>query len=143
MHWHCHNLRGQMFTHIDSKTKKQTVFAATAIREACDHSRLPLSFVPIERPVALMLLKYRGIEDYRLERAMNTQRWLPLLLAHMPDGTHLLIDGSHTYVARAVLGHRHAIGYVVPQELWCYYTIEGLPEEESEETLLNSWSGVL
>jgi hypothetical protein len=137
----CYGLRGQIFTHVDSKTGKNTVFAVTDIRRICDSTCQQQVMVSIDREDVEAVLRHRGIEDYRVLRAMATKRWLPLLFAHMPDGTFLLIDGSHTFVARAALGHKWANAYIVPQEMWCYYTVEGLPEA-TEEELANSWSGV-
>lgn len=142
MNFNCLDLRGQIFTHIDPQTGVNTVFAATEIRRWCDQNILPLVMIPITRRDAEMIVQYRGIEADRLFRARATKRWLPLLLVHMPDATHLLIDGSHTYVARASLGHRWALAYLVPQEIWTYFTVEGLPQA-TEDQLANSWSGVI
>jgi len=130
-----------MFTHVDADTGVNTVFAATDLRRYCDHNRLPFSLVPVTKRDAKMILEHRGIEDYRLKRIWESQNWQPLLFAHMPDGTDLLIDGSHTYVARAMRGHKWVLAYVVPQEIWTYYTIEGFPQT-TEQELLDSWSGV-
>jgi len=137
----CYDLHGQMFTHVDPDTGVNTVFAATDIRRYCDHNRLEFVMIPITRQDAKMILQHRGIEDYRLDRLRKSQQWQPLLFAHMPDGTDLLIDGSHTYVARALCGHKWALGYIVPQEIWSYFTIEGFPQT-TEKELLSSWSGV-
>jgi len=137
----CYDLQAQMFTHVDADTGVNTVFAATDLRRYCDHNRLPFSLVPVTKRDAKMILKHRGIEDYRLKRIWESQNWQPLLFAHMPDGTDLLIDGSHTYVARAMRGHKWVLAYVVPQEIWTYYTIEGFPQT-TEQELLDSWSGV-
>jgi len=130
-----------MFTHVDGKTGVNTVYAATDLRRYCDHNRLPMVHVPITRSDAAMIKQYRGIEDHRLLRMLTAKRWQPLLFAHQSDGTELLIDGSHTYVARAMLGHTLALAYCVPQETWTYFTIEGFPDTTAEE-LTNSWSGV-
>ena len=137
----CYDLRGQMFTHIEPETKVNTVFAVSDIRRWCDHNRYPFMLIPVTKRDAKMILQYRGIEDYRLKRIWEARRWQPLLFAHMADGSDLLIDGSHTYVARALRGHKWALGYIVPQEIWSYYTIEGFPQT-SEQELINSWSGV-
>ena len=141
MNIECYSLRGQMFTHVDPKTGVNTCFAATDLRRYCDHHRFEFVMIPITRQDAQMIYTHRGIEDYRLKRIWESQQWQPLLFAHMPDGTDLLIDGSHTYVARAMRGHKWALSYLVPQEIWSYFTIEGFPETTAEE-LVQSWSGV-
>jgi hypothetical protein len=137
----CFDHKGQIFTHIDRATKEQTIFAVTEIRRHCYRNFEPLFRIPLIRRDAKMIKRYRGIETHRLARAMAAEEWLPLLFAHMPDGTDLLIDGSHTYVARTMLGHRWALAHLVPQEVWCYYTVDGLPQA-TEEELANSWSGI-
>ena len=137
----CYSLHGQMFTHIDPETRVETVFAASDIRRCCDHSRYEFVMIPITARDARLIRQYRGIEDHRLLRMLTATEWQPLLFAHMADGTDLLIDGSHTYVARAMLGHKWALAYVVPQEIWTYYTIEGFPPT-TEEELKASFSGI-
>lgn len=137
----CYDLRGQIFTHVDSKTGVNTVYAVTDLRRACDHYILPLYCITIEREDVEMVKRLRGIEPYRVRRAMQSPRWLPLLFAMQPDDTYLMIDGSHTLVARWMLGHTQANAYVIPERIWRHYTVEGMPTW-NEEQLARSWSGI-
>jgi hypothetical protein len=132
----------QMFTHFDPATGAQTCFAVTLIREHT--SRLGDQYIfsaPIEPRMAKMILMNRGIERPRLKRAIRTTYYDPLLYLEMPDGSHLLADGSHTYVAMFYKGITWAKSFVVPPSIWNQFTISGLPAWESEEHLLQSFSG--
>lgn len=137
----CFDQRGQIFTHVDSKTGINTVYAVTDIRAACDREREPIFMTELEDHVAKMIQRLRGIEPHRVRRAIHSKQWLPLIYAEQSDGTVLLIDGSHTYVARWMLGHKWANAYVVPESFWRHYTVEGLPSA-TEEMLAQSWSGI-
>jgi hypothetical protein len=132
----------QMFTHIDPETKTQTCFAVTLIREHI--SRFGEDYIfstPIEPRIAKMILLNRGLERSRLKRAIRTSHYDPLLYLAMPDGSHLLADGSHTYVAMFYKGTTWTKAFVVPQNIWKDFTISGLPQWESESHLLQSFSG--
>lgn len=137
----CYDIKGQIFTHVDSKTKINTVFAVTDLRRYCDRIVMRPMMVSIEREDVEMVRHYRGIEKHRVMRALTTKTWLPLMFAHMPDGEHLMIDGSHTFCARYLLGHQWALAYIIPQEIWTYFTVDGLPSA-TEDQLANSWSGI-
>lgn len=146
MHWTELPLNEQIFTHIDNITGKNTVYAATSLRLSCDRAVASgltqhLGETPIDERYAQLMMKVRGIERPRLRRAKKTTNYLPFLYCTQPDGTQLLIDGSHTYIARYMKGHKWALAYVVPQSVWEHFVVEGLPEE-SEASLLKSSSGV-
>jgi hypothetical protein len=72
-----------------------------------------------------------------------TKNYAPLLYLSQDDGSLLLADGSHTYVARMILGHRQALAYIVDQSVWQDFLVYGFPTEEmSEEELLTSHSRI-
>lgn len=135
-----------MFTHFDDTTDVETHFHVTSLRQRCDDmARRGVTFhihkIELLPHWAEMILKVRGIEQPRLDRAMRTEDYYPLLHVIMPDNTILLVDGSHTYVARFRKGHREVYSYVVPQPIWEDYVMDGLPPSTREE-LLNSFSGI-
>jgi hypothetical protein len=88
-----------------------------------------------------MIMERRGIEAPRLRRAMKTKDAKPLLFLSMPDRTHLLIDGSHTYVALVTKGRADAKAYIVEQHIWSKFIVIGIPTT-TEDELLKSWSGI-
>jgi hypothetical protein len=141
MHYTTLPLTDQIFTHLDDKTAEQTVFASSAIRRHCEATHHPISLTPIEPAAARMIFARRGIERPRLLRAVQTGNHLPLLYLTQADGTNLLVDGSHTYIARFYRGNTWATAYVVPRTTWANFTVEGIPSI-AEADLLASHSGI-
>jgi len=129
----------QVFSHIDSDGT-QRHFAATAIRRQAIKDNAPRHWVKIEQEAAEMIKRDRGIEKERLELAMQTQKYEPLIICEMSDNTHLLIDGSHSYVAMAQKGIEAAEMFHVPEVIWRHFLIEGLPDT-TEEALRTANSG--
>lgn len=148
MHWSTLPIADQIFTHIDCETGAQTTFAVTHLRRLCD-ARVRLGRddhvreTPIDRDAARMILKMRGLERFRIRRAYRTKDddYQPFIYCFMPDRTHLLVDGSHTYVARCMKRHTTAFAYIVPPSVWKCCLVEGLPDTTTEE-LLASNSGL-
>jgi hypothetical protein len=133
----------QVFTHVDPDTKVNTVFAVTRIREHCLRTCAQVYFIPLDGPAAKMILHHRGIEKHRLVRAANTQHYSPLLFLDMPDGTQLLIDGSHTYLARFARGDQWCPAYIVKEDVWRDFIVIDFPTHDmSEAELLSSYSGI-
>lgn len=143
MHWTQlpHGPEDQIFTHIDSSTRKETVYAVTLLRRYCESAGHPISEIPIDGPAAKMILRNRGLEKPRFRRAVMASTYQPLLFCFQPDGTHLLVDGSHSYVAMFTKNRRTALAYLVDEPIWRHFLVEGLPTSTSEEELLNSFSG--
>jgi hypothetical protein len=138
---HCLPLTDQIFTHIDEDTGRETVFAVSELRRQCLRRRAPLCMTPIDRETSIMIVGHRGIEQARLNRARRTRVFAPLLYLHMPDDSHLLADGSHTYVARYLLGHKWALAYILEPQDWLDSVVVGLPST-TEAELLSSFSGI-
>jgi hypothetical protein len=142
MHFSALALGEQIFTHIDDQTGQERVFAVDGLRKHMDSERAKFFITPIDYTTSVMIMKHRGIEKPRLRRAMQTKLYKPFLYLQMPDQTNLLCDGSHTYVARHMKGHKWGLTYVIPQEIWKHYLVEGIPQWESEAAMLASYSGV-
>jgi len=133
----------QVFTHVSEATGINTQLAGTSIREHCDRTLAKLFLVALEPHAAKMTVMYRGIELPRLERATRTEHYKPLLYLDMPEGTQLLADGSHTYVARYIKGHRYALAYIVPERIWRDFVVTDFPTfDMTAEELLATTSGL-
>lgn len=143
IHWSKLSLTDQIFTHIDPETKAETVFAATLLRARCESNMIQHEkvLVPLTAEDANLIMARRGVEAPRLRRALRTKKYDPLLFLLMPDSTHLLIDGSHTYVAQFTHGLRQSRAYIIPPHAWEPYTVSGLPSTNEAE-LLASYSGI-
>ena len=144
-------LGDQIFTHFEELgegVSVQRTFAASALRRFCSCEESVLAGVARVPQLALdggmltMLLTRRGLEEARLLRALSTPSYAPLLFALMPDGSALLVDGSHTYVAMLLRGERYARGYLVPECIWRNFLVSGLRACSPEELLATpSWAG--
>jgi hypothetical protein len=142
----------QIFTHFEEAgngLSVQRTFAASALRRFCVRPESVQAGVARQARIALdgsmlgMLLARRGLEDARLLRALTMPRYAPLLFCLMPDGSALLVDGSHTYAAMLLRGARYAPGYLVPECVWRNFLVTGLKETTAEELLATpSWAGV-
>jgi hypothetical protein len=142
----------QIFTHFEPAgpgLSVQRTFAASALRRFCQRKESVEAGVARQARIALdegmlaMLLARRGLEDTRLLRALTTPRYMPLLFCLMPDGSALLVDGSHTYAAMLLRGARYAPGYLVPECVWRNFLVTGLKETSEEELLARpSWARV-
>lgn len=136
-------LSDQVFTQI--RPDGNVVYAVTRIREHCMRTLAPVYLTVLQPAHVRLIMEQRGLEDDRLARAaLLTPYYKPLLYLHQPDdGSHLLADGSHTYVARYLLGHRQALAYLVEKEVWRDFLVDGFPTETmSEEELLTSHSRI-
>lgn len=137
---------GQLFTHIDTDGT-QRHFAATLMAQWAERFATKIQ-TPLRRADALLVACKRGVERHRIERlvALGSKFDLkahPILYMQWPPDEHLLIDGSHRYVAAAVLDCPWIFAYEVPHAIGMQFEIKdprlNYPDEES---MLKSYSGV-
>lgn len=139
-HWSELPPSDQIFTHFDEATGKERTFAASALRRLCareesEQAGVMYAWIELQGEHVEVLRAKRGLEEPRLLRALATPRYAPLLFCIMPDETHLLVDGSHTYVAMWMRGAREARAYIVPECLWRGALVTGLDKTTPEELL--------
>jgi len=132
-----------IFSHVDDDTGAQMHFAIThALAWIKDHeSEVEKLLVGIEQGTAQMIFTCRGIEDHRLQPLLTVADPDPMLFVLMPDDTHLLIDGSHRYVAAAMRKDPARRGYVLTWEQAQQFVIEGLPIMP-KEAVVGEYSGL-
>lgn len=123
-------------------------FAASQLRR--DLSAIPpavdcrLTSVHLDPQFAQFCIRSRGIEWPRCDRWFRIFQGPakvspePLLFCHFPDGSNLLIDGTHRYVAAAMAGLRELPAWIVPEIIWRRYLVD-LP---AEPAFLSGWSGI-
>lgn len=142
---HCSALRWDevIFSHVDDDTGVITHFAISlALAWIKEHeSEVEKLLVGIEQDTAQMIFTCRGIEDHRLQPLLSVADPEPMLFVFMPDQTHLLIDGSHRYVAAAMRKDPHRRGYVLTWEQVQPFIIEGLPDMTKEQAV-GGYSGL-
>ncbi len=117
-------------------------FASTRIRDEVG-PRLQVGLVPVDKQFADWCSRERGVEPHRLGRWMtvlkptNILHFEPFLFVHLKNtDSHLLIDGTHRYVACALLGIPEFPAIIVPEPEWKEYLIEMPPFS------LKGWSGI-
>lgn len=121
-------------------------FAATLLRRE-GIADLPTVVVPIDREFAMFCVQRRGVEAHRVERwgkwflRNGAAKAPPLLFCHMEaDQSHLLVDGTHRYVAAALCVLPELPAVVVPEAVWRRYLVD-LPQETTQD-ILTGFSGI-
>lgn len=151
MRWQDLPLSAILFTHFEEATGEQTDIAVSEIEKNIEYFQLEEVLIPIIPAHAELCLAIRGIEDHRLKRLMQHAvqtmgrahpLFSPIMLAEWPGGTHLIIDGSHRYVAAYKLGYKLILAKAAPQALWRHFQVKGLPKEQPAK-LINSFSGLI
>lgn len=67
--------------------------------------------------------KFNGLEEDHFNTVTPYRLDEPVLGCIMPDGTVLLVDGSHRYYMRYLRGCDTVEYYLFPQELWARFTV--------------------
>ena len=131
----------QIFTHIDEVTGQPTILAVTRIAAHMREIDHPHVRIPLTAEGAALMVRARGVEKHRLRRLTVLCARYPLLVLEWTDGTHLLADGTHSYVWQYTHGGRSALAWMVPEALWQPFIVGGL-SAPTEEKLLSSFSGI-
>ena len=141
MHWSELPRSDQIFTHFEEgaagggTASLCRTFATSAIRRDCAARKAEVLRVELTYEGFQIVTTSWGLEPARLERALRAREYSPLLFVQERDGSHLLVDGSHTYAAAYLRGAREALAFVVAPQHWEGFLVEGLPEVTPEELL--------
>ncbi len=142
---HCSKLRWDevIFSHIDEDTGAQTHYAiSTMIAWIKSHwAEVEKVTVPIETAAAEMIRQYRGIEQHRLNPLLTVENPDPVIFVTMADDTHLLVDGSHRYVAMYAQRKPHLRAFVLTWEQAQQFIITGIPVMP-REVVVGGYSGL-
>ena len=142
---HCSTLPWDtvIFSHVDEDTGEQTHYAITHMlawikEHASEVERLR---VVIESETAAMVEQYRGIEQHRLIPLLSVPDPDPVVLIHLADDSHLLVDGSHRFVAMWKQGKPDLRAYVLTWEQAQNFVIVGIPIMP-KEAVVGGYSGL-
>ena len=115
----------QTFTHIDTDFDgKVRHFNTTALAEWALCTGQEVHEIEVEADKAEWISKNHGVEQAKLTAITATTLNDPILFACWPDGTHLLIDGNHRYVAAAALGRKSLPAYFIEPKNWEGFLVE-------------------
>lgn len=111
----------QVFSHIDDEDGTERHFHIPKLQQLADQ-RLPgvelVEFEIIE-PHVQFIITNRGIDEYHVnERLKNADLDQPGLMCSWPDGSQLVVDGNHRYVARFRRGKPFMAFWVFPERVW-------------------------
>jgi hypothetical protein len=133
------------YTHQDEKTGEFKTFAvqrlAQWLKDNPEKAEKHKYSIPVDRKFAEFVMRNRGIEAHRIARILNLTNFDPIILARMHDDTCLIIDGNHRYVVASMVEAQFMPGYVLPEEIWKPFVVEGIPKELAE-FILTADSGI-
>jgi hypothetical protein len=120
----------EVFTHIDELTGVQATYNATQLRAFLEQSNHEIVLVPVDEAHATYCMENRGIEPARLLSLMQSKDAFtkPLILASMPDGSSLLVDGTHRFVLAHTVGLEWMRAYLVANDVAAPFLITDAPE---------------
>lgn len=135
-----------VYTHFDPDTNVQMDFNVSSLERDPRLKTLEEVLVLVEQRHGELIYTKRGIEKHRLLRVMqamqNKVELPPLLFLDLPDGTQLLVEGNHRYLAACVLKHVNIRSLIVPEHIYKRHIITDFPKT-TEAELLGSFSGIL
>jgi hypothetical protein len=133
-----------IFTHCDEITRLKTIIAIERLIKSNKYRCLPTRRADMDLKQAKYVYEHRGIEPHRLTKFVNEGVRDPLTFLKWPDGTDLLADGNHRYVAHAVLKEKTFTLKLVPASIWKPFVVINPPEftEEAWDRFSNGYSGI-
>lgn len=143
---HCSTLAPDevIFSHYDDDTHAQTHFAISQMENwiIAHNVEVDRGLVPVDADAAEMIAACCGIEQHRLAPLLTCPLpFHPVLFVTMPDETHLLVDGSHRFVASHRRGESDIRAYILTWEQAQRFIITGLPSMTKEQ-VVGGYSGL-
>lgn len=133
-----------LFTHYSPETNEQVDLNVSAIYRAIEAGDLTVEYLltELDQQHAVFIAAHRGIEAHRLDLAltMPLDAMQPVMFCMQKDGSGLLVDGSHRYVACAMRKQKTIRAVVVHFPDWKPYVVNMPPI--APDVLLKSWSGL-
>lgn len=112
--------QGQVFSIRPEGTDMLLHFSVGRLVAAIADHRLPVTEAYLLAHDAQTCLNKQGVEIAHVHRKMMDNDWIqaPLIYCMWPDGSAILADGHHRYVARVMRGLPTFFAYAVPQAIW-------------------------
>lgn len=147
-------LLDEVFTHVNDDDGAQTSYNVTALyRHLTDRwdevalAGVEKVVVPVDEDHGQYCMERRGVEQDRIAVLVQHPEYLtkPILFVAMPDGSHLLVDGTHRYViwwmtSRDTGKPLSIPSYIIPLAVAAPFIIEDMPQTDEDE--LMRWSGL-
>lgn len=125
-------LTDEVFTHLDDG--HQTVYAVTALNRRCLEGGPGIDklLVQVDEEHAKFCMESRGVEQDRIAELLKNVDYLKqrVIFVAMPDGSHLLVDGTHRYVTYYSLNLPNIPAFMVSWEIAKEFIIDGMEPRE-------------
>jgi hypothetical protein len=130
-----HGPWAQVYHHVADDGENIWIAVAPLRKEA--ERYLKPELVPLDPKVADKIVE-ESIEPRRMEELIQKlvrkgMKQLPghdpVLIAFMPDGKWLLVDGNHRYAIASLLGMKKIRAYVCYPPLWKQFQLTDLPQQ--------------
>jgi hypothetical protein len=135
----------RVFSHMDDETGAISILAIDRLTKSNAYRCIPTTLVEIDFEFAEFVLHNRGIEMHRLAKLAVGEFRDPITFLKWPNGTDLLADGNHRYVAAAIRRAKDIKSKIVPASVWRKFLITDIPKEYDKEAFqrhLNGFSGI-
>jgi hypothetical protein len=131
----------ELFTHAEDATGLQTTYNVTRLYAAIA-GVLEEFKIPVEEEHASYCVEKRGVEQDRIQVLYEHPEYLkkPIVFINLPDGTHLLVDGTHRYVVFHMAKAQWIPAYIVPWTVAAPFVVEDVAQ--TTEADLMQWSGI-
>ena len=133
----------ELFTHVESDGAQSTYNVTRLYEHAVAHAtEIAKVMVPVDAEHAQYCVEQRGVEPDRIAVLVEHPEYLkkPVLFIAMPDGSHLLADGTHRYVVFFAANCPMIPAYIVPWSMAAPFKVEDMPTTPEDE--LMKWSAI-
>lgn len=138
------NLIDELFTHVGDDGTTRTTYDVTKLFDyvLAHESEVEKISVPVDEEHARYCFEHRGAEEERIAVLMEHPEYLrkPVLFIALPNGEHLLADGTHRYIVFFMMKAPVIPAYIVPWSMAEPFIIVDMPEESKD--LLLEYSGI-
>jgi hypothetical protein len=135
-----------IFSHRDDDTGVISIIAVGRLLASNKYRCLPTTVTTVEFDFAEHIRLNCGIELHRLARCAKTvEEAEPITFLKWPDGTDMLVDGNHRYLAAAVMQRKLIKMKSVPASVWKPFLVTELPGEFDADAFSRfqaGWSGI-
>jgi hypothetical protein len=123
------NLDGQVYVHTDKAGVERRFSIPFLERHRQEHPTYwELESIDIDRATMRFFLQERGVDMARAKAISLARMEEPGIACLMPDGTGLVVDGSHRLVKRVLQGRKTMELWMCHEEVWSQSLINTLSD---------------
>jgi hypothetical protein len=120
--------KNQVFTHVDDDDGTERHFHIPKLLQLIHEPGVELAEFDIIEPHVDFVMANRGVDEYHVnERLKDADLEQPGLMCNWSDGSKLVVDGNHRYVARFRRGKPFMSFFVFPEHVWRRALLRWMP----------------